>query len=273
MKKYFILENQKKEGARILGETIENYLSEHGCEFTTLSGYMDSSKVPQGTECIITIGGDGTLITAATAACSLNIPIIGVNAGHLGYLTSISNQEEIPAMLQQLIEDKYQIIDCNTLTVNVDGREVECVVNEVTIGKHSPLHVVKIRISVDDEYLSDISADGIIVSTPTGSTAYNLSAGGSVIQTGMDAFAITPICVHGNIINSIVVDGGSEIELEIIDDGSSEPVATYDGREEIALRTGSKVTIKKGNYPIHFIRLGNETFISNLRKKLEALMK
>ena len=189
MKHFYIIANLDKEYVQEAQVFIKAYLEAKGAECllhhtperTRGGAHIDGAQVPGDTECVITIGGDGTLIQAARDLAGRNIPMLGVNRGHLGYLNQVSRQEDIAPVLESLLNERYQL-ERRMMIHGTAWRKEEILLkdialNEIAITRKDPLKVLRYSVYVNDEYLNEYAADGVLVATPTGSTAYNLSAG------------------------------------------------------------------------------------------------
>lgn len=182
----------------------------------TKYNYANPANVPSKTDCIIVLGGDGTLIQAARDLCTLDIPVFGVNLGNLGYLTEIDREQIFPA-LQLLLDDKV-FIDNRIL---IEGKVIRnneeiysgLALNDIVLNRVGPLQVINFDLYVNEEFLISYPADGLIVATPTGSTAYNLSAGGPIVKPENDIMVVTPVCPHTLNKSSIILDGSDILEI------------------------------------------------------------
>lgn len=285
MKQFYLIMNPEKEHVGEIAEGIFSYLEQRGCN-CVIQGqngdrkqksyqYTDANQVPKETECIITLGGDGTLIQAARDLAGREIPIIGVNLGTLGYLTQISKKEDIPGMLDDLIADQYQIENRMMLTGSVyrDGTRIYegLALNEIVVTRRELLKVLKFRIYVDGERLNEYAADGMIVATPTGSTAYNLSAGGPIVEPGAQMIVLTPICPHSLNVRSIVLPCEDLVEIEILGNESRKQVAVYDGDTTAELDIGDRIRIEKSEIQTRLIKLKHISFLDNLREKMAGI--
>ena len=274
MKKFYLIENNRKERAVEAGDLTEKYLKSRGMECIRNAGYVDSSRIPADTDCIITLGGDGTIIQVAIDTARLGIPIIGVNLGHLGYLTSVNEESGITDMLDKLLADDFRIEECMMLEgcwTDGDGSHTALAFNEIMVGRKVMLHAVRTRIDVGGEFLNEYTSDGIIIATPTGSTAYNLSAGGPIVQADTNMMLITPICPHALTPGSIVVGGDNEITITVTGGDEFGQTVVFDGEMKGDLTEGSAVSIRRSAHRVRMIRLGDDSFVSNLRKKLAQL--
>lgn len=193
MKKFYIVANPDKENTKNMQAAIEKYLKTHGAGVSlgkSVSGhgnpYTDPEEVPADTECVITLGGDGTLIQAARDLAGRNLPMIGINLGGLGYLTQIGREGDVKELLDALLEDCYELQERMMLKgcVYRNARPVKesIALNDIVLTRDGDPRVLKLKLYVDGQFLNEFSADGMIVATPTGSTAYNLSAGGPIAQ-------------------------------------------------------------------------------------------
>lgn len=222
MKKFYIVANPDKENTKNMQTAVEEYLTTRGAKVSagkSASGhgnpYTDPEDVPGDTECVITLGGDGTLIQAARDLAGRDLPMIGINLGGLGYLTQIGREGDVKELLDALLEDSYQIQERMMLKgcVYRDGRPVKesIALNDIVLTRDGDPRVLKLKLYVDGQFLNEFSADGMIVATPTGSTAYNLSAGGPIAQPDGQLMILTPICPHTLTSRTIVFGAGSRI--------------------------------------------------------------
>ena len=275
MKKFYLVENTEKEGASQLAETVCGLLLKKGASCVCCKGYLDKSILKEDTDCIITIGGDGTLIKAAIDTAGLHIPLMGINRGHLGYLTGIGGDSDIEPMLDKLLEGRYSIEKRMMLegqAVNNGARsKSQIALNEVVISRilnGKPIHT---RIFVNGEFLNEYSSDGIIISTPTGSTAYNLSAGGPLVEPSARMMIITPICPHTLSLRSIVLSAKSVVEIAITGEEYVERAAFFDGVNTLQLRIGDVVRIKESRLSTSLIKLSGDSFLDNIRNKMSGI--
>ena len=279
MRKFYIIANTEKERAKQAKDEIAAYLEARGCTFKSskraFSGqnhYTEPDEVPEDTECVITLGGDGTLIQAARDLAGRNLPIIGINMGTLGYLTQIAGTDDIESHLDALIEDRYQIEERMMLTGRVYHNGVmtaeNIALNDIVLTREGPLRVLKFRIYVDGELLNVYSADGMIVATPTGSTAYNLSAGGPIAAPGAKLMILTPVSPHTITSRSIVLEAGSKIRLEISRANSGGQTAAFDGDSYVGLEQGDLIEIEKSELVTRVVKLDQRSFLEILKHKM-----
>lgn len=281
MKNFYVVVNTEKENTRGKSRVIRTFLTGRGakCRLSTDSetnsaGRTRPEDVPAGTECIITLGGDGTLIQAARDLAGRDIPMIGINLGSLGYLTEIGKEDNIRELLTALLEDRFQIqermmLDGRVIRNGVPG-DWHPALNDIAI-RESEMHVMKFKIYVDDQYLNEYSADGMLVATPTGSTAYNLSAGGPIAQPDGKLFILTPICPHTLTSRTIVLGPESRIRLEISKTGSGNAAAIFDGDIREDMHEGDHIEIRKSETVTKTIRLNHRSFLDILKHKMAEI--
>ena len=222
---------------------------------------------------LMTFGGDGTLLRGARLLGSLEIPVMGVNLGRVGFLTTAT-----PATLHHAIDafvrGDYVVEPRHTLGTSVvgadgQGQMGEFALNDVVVHKAGVARVMQAVVHVDDEEIGQYSADGIIVATPTGSTAYSLSAGGPIVVPTVDALVITAICPHTLAVRPIVVPGTANIRVEPVPPYIDDVLVSYDGQVGTNLEPGSHIVISRKPWAFRLVRLGNEGFFERVRGKLQ----
>lgn len=226
---------------------------------------IDLNKI----EIMITLGGDGTIIRTARSLCKKNIPIFGVNIGNLGFLASVEKSELVKAL--QLIKlGEFSIEERMMLTCKVELPS-EIIryesLNDIVLSKGTLARMVEYKIKVDDNLYTEFSADGVIISTPTGSTAYSLSAGGPIIYPTLSLIEITPICPHSPGLRSLVLDSRSKVSI-YIKDWNESIFLTVDGQEALKLEENSSITIGLSKWKCKLIRLNNYDYFKVLRDKI-----
>lgn len=275
MKQFCIFENPEKYNADRISKTVIGFLEQHGAGAVLFRDTLAAADVAGKAECVITLGGDGTIIRAAREIAGTNVPIVGINLGHLGYMTSINGEEDIPALLTALLEDRFEIERRMMLEGTVTGDAANAgpnlSLNEIVITKKNTVQTIRFRISVNGRFLNEYSADGIIIATPTGSTAYNLSAGGPIVDPGARMTILTPICPHALSRNSIVLKAEDELELVICGGIKGDEVAVFDGDIVEDLCDGSRVRIRESALTTPFIKLEGGTFLDRLRSKMTGI--
>lgn len=222
-------------------------------------------------EMVIVLGGDGTLLAAARAVAKDNIPILAVNLGSLGFLTEVP-VAELYATFEAVEKKKTTRESRSTLQCCV-MRKNECVaeymaLNDVVLTKGSIARMTEVDVSVDGQFVVNLKADGVIVSTPTGSTAYSLAAGGPILEPSVEALVITPVSPHSLTQRPLVVPDSAEITLTV--QGTPDEVfLTVDGQQGMPVLEGDRVVCKKSAHQVHLLRLPGRTFFEVLRTKLK----
>jgi NAD+ kinase len=230
--------------------------------------------LPRACDLIVLLGGDGTLIGMARriARAAVDVPIAGVNFGSLGFLTEITLDELYPS-LQALLDGTAEIEERMMLRAQTvrDGQihAQELVLNDVVITKAALSRIIELAVSVGDKPVMRVRADGLIVATPTGSTAYNLAAGGPIVHPVVDAILLTPIAPHMLTNRPLMVAATSEIAVEPDMNGNDEVFVTFDGQSGHALQSGDVVAICRAQKPLRLVRASSRTYFDVLRQKLK----
>lgn len=217
---------------------------------------------------LFSIGGDGTLLNTITLVRDSGIPILGINLGRMGFLSSIS-KERIGSAIEQLLNRKFKL-DQRTLlrleTPNNIFGDLNYALNEMAVYKKYPFSMLKIQAYVNNEYLNSYWADGLIVATPTGSTAYSLSAGGPIVLPRSQNFLVTPIATHNLTVRPIVIPDNSQIKIKIVG-RTKEFFVGLDSRSEI-IDSSVELTVKKEEFKLNLIQLEDENYFTTIREKL-----
>ncbi len=221
---------------------------------------------------LITLGGDGTLLRGARLLEARPVPILGINLGRVGFLTT-ATPDTMEAALKAVASGDFvletrQTLETRIVTPSRKERHGQLALNDVVIHKAGVARVIALKVFVDREEVSQYSADGIIVATPTGSTAYSLSAGGPVVVPGVDALVITAICPHTLAVRPIVVPGNAEIQVEVLPPWHDEVLVSYDGQVGASLAFGEVVFVRRATTAVRLIRVGKEGFFARMRHKL-----
>lgn len=286
MKHFLVFTNRHKDRNLETTKRICGFLEEKGQKATPWveeedwkeNMRVDTEEAPAGmptdVDCIIVLGGDGTVLQAARETKKLSIPIIGVNLGTLGYMTEIelSNLEE---SLEKLIAEDYikesrMMLNGRIHCVN-GGSEEGWALNDIVVSRSGSLQIIKFNIYVNGQFLNHYNADGMIVTTPTGSTGYNLSAGGPLIEPKAKLIMLTPICPHTLNKRSIILSPEDVIEIEIPEGrgGRIQTVeANFDGCHVIPMRTGDRLRIARSEKTTEFLQLNQVSFLEVLHKKM-----
>ncbi|HJY88324.1 MAG TPA: NAD(+)/NADH kinase [Candidatus Acidoferrales bacterium] len=231
---------------------------------------LPREQLPGQVDLLIVLGGDGTLLAAARLTEG-SVPILPVNLGGLGFLTSVTLEELYP-ILEQVLEGRHRISERVLLEAEVlrEGKVVERqrALNDAVLNKGTLARMIDVDLHIDRTYVCRYRADGLIISTPTGSTAYSLAAGGPIVYPLVEAFLITPICPHMLTNRPLVIPNTSEIEVEF--QAGEEPVyLTLDGQVGVELRYGDRVAARKAGTKLRLVRPQRKTYFEILRNKLK----
>lgn len=219
---------------------------------------------------LISVGGDGTILRAITFVKDLSIPIVGINTGRLGFLSTIQTNE-IEKAINQILNGNYKTSNRTLLSVETNPKnkelsEINFALNEIAVSRKNTTSMITVETHLNNEYLTSYWADGLIISTPTGSTGYSLSCGGPVITPETDSFVLTPIAPHNLSARPVVIPNNTEIQLKV--SGREEYYLISLDSRIATLHNSTIVTIKKASFKIIMVELLNESFIYTLRKKL-----
>lgn len=282
MKDFFLITNQLKDPDFSSAEKICAYIREKGgtCDFIKMDGFVPEYReallkaIPAGTECILVQGGDGTLIKAARDTLSLSIPLIGINMGKIGYLCELE-EDTVFSGIDQLFSGTTMIEERMMLTGEVfrAGESVKraAALNDIVIHRAGSLCIAAYRVTVNGKYLNDYSADGVIAATPTGSTAYSMSAGGPIIDPMARMILLTPINSHDLNNRSIVFDEDAEISITLSASHKSEIRISFDATEELMLLPGDEVRITRSQSNTKILKLSKRSFLEILQRKMQTL--
>ena len=279
MKNYLVISNIEKDIDCKVGDMICKYLEKNGCTCSCASVTFDNihkdrlgKYADKGAECVIVLGGDGTLIQVAGALSGKDIPLLGINLGTLGYLAEVERDQLVPT-LDRLMADKYDIEERMMLSAETGGIRQDAL-NDIVIARYGDLRVIRYRVFVNGRCLAAYEADGIIVSTPTGSTGYNLSAGGPIVEPSASIILMTPICPHTLNTRAVVLSAEDEIRIEVCEGKYSheyEACVSCDGAAAINLSVGDVVDIRKAAGVTKVIKMSREGFLEVLGRKLRAM--
>ena len=276
MDKFYLITNEIKDEDFRVTKEIKNYIEQNGKTCIRAKKYANGDivkgTVPDDVDCAIVLGGDGTLIRAARNLEGCHIPLIGVNMGTLGYLTEVEIQDYKTA-LDTLFTGKPQIEDRMMMRGTIEGRTKEIALNDIVVARRGNLRVIQYNVYVNGALLNTYIADGIIVSTPTGSTGYNLSAGGPVVDPTASMFVITPICSHALNSRSIVLSSKDTIEVEVCESregGREKALVSFDGAETIELSSGERVIIRKADEVTKLVKLSKASFMNIMSNKMKG---
>ena len=233
--------------------------------------FIDCNNLMNYCDFAIAIGGDGTTLNVAKNASSCNKPVLGINAGRLGFMSGLEKNEL--ELLKNLVNGKYEIDERLMLkaeVINGDNNIINCFtcLNDAVISRGNFARLIDIRISCDNRDVMDMRADGIIISTPTGSTAYSMAAGGPVVSPSAQCVLSTPICPHSLVDRSIIFSTENVLLITAENDQLNPPILTIDGQEGFELHKGYKVRISKAETKTKLIKIKPENFYEILNKKL-----
>jgi NAD+ kinase len=267
---------------------VEAWLAAHGVEavFETATAALmppnatrhvaDKQSLVTAVGLVLVLGGDGTLLSMANCIgrAGLNVPILGVNFGSLGFLTEVTLPELYPA-LDAALAGKAHIEERLTLSATITRSSgppaTDIAVNDVVINKGARSRLIDLSISVGDGLVTTVRADGLIIATPTGSTAYNLAAGGPIVQPNVDALVLTPIAPHTLTNRPIVIPSSSSVRVKPMMDeraGNDEVFVTFDGQEGCELHQGDEISVCRAREPMRLIRPATRSYFEVLREKL-----
>jgi NAD+ kinase len=278
MKSIGIIANVKKELTKGVVEEIIAWSSENKVdvficeELTPLVGQKEKSlprsKLWETSEMLISLGGDGTMLASARAVGEHQTPILGINLGGVGFLTEI-NSNDLQNTLNKLKNGDYFIEKRMVLETEIEGvkKFAQYALNDVVIDKGEVARLFLLHLYAQDEFICSYSADGLIISTPTGSTAYSLAAGGPIINPRMNAMIVSPICPHTLASRPIVFSENETLKV-IVELSSREAVLTIDGQVAFGLKSGSSVLVRKAKHSVNLIKFRGRSFYEILRRKL-----
>ena len=277
MNNFFIIANKQKDINLEITEQIRHHISRLGAVCNIYDQYdrdVSSIDIPEETQCILVIGGDGTILAAARMLVGSNIPLLGINLGTLGFLADV-NLADLSKTLDLLLQDQYQVENRIMLTAEVykQGKKAATYIalNEFNINRFGASRVIGLKVGINGSVIDRYRADGVIVCTPTGSTGYNLSAGGPIINPTCKNFVITPICPHSLTARSIVLAKEDIVTVEVEQIRSNikeEAIISFDGREGLSLFPGDQVKIYKSQEVTPFIKATEVSFVQILKEKL-----
>ena len=277
MKKFQIVTNESKDPNFTITHSLQDMITKRGGSFHTVvyhANTMGMGEVDKTVDCVLVLGGDGTLLTVAHQVSKKNIPILGINLGTLGFLAEVE-VNKMEEALDQLFSGQYFCEE----RMMLDGyllREKEVIqispaLNDITITRCGSLQIISYSIYVNHKFLCRLNADGVILSTPTGSTGYSMSAGGPIADPSAAMILLTPICAHTLTARSIILSSEDEIEIEIDTgkNGSSITVeASADGNEKYLLKTGNRLRVGKALAKTKIIKLKETSFLEALHRKM-----
>lgn len=264
-----------REAAIQAGKEIASWLAERGVTTRCIKGEFDGAdesveaeRLAEGLDLVVSIGGDGTLLRAAHLASPAGVPLLGVKVGRLGFLTEVEPPEAIGA-LEDALSGRMPIEERTAVQgrpVGADWNDPQWALNEIIVEKRARHRLVTLRASVDGEYVTTFSADGVIVATPTGSTAYSFSARGPIVSPRVEGLLLTPVSPHMVFDRSIVLAPEEGVTLEVL--GEEPGLLSADGRPALELPVGSSIVIERSGHPARLVRRRDApSFFALLREK------
>jgi NAD+ kinase len=217
----------------------------------------------------LVFGGDGTMLRAGRETAGSGTPIFGINTGHLGFLTG-ANLRQLPAALDQIAAGSFRVVNRTVIEARgeMEGRPFELLaLNDVVVSRGASSRVVELEVLVNGELLTRYRADGLIISTPTGSTAYSLSAGGAIVSPDAEVFALTPICPHTLSNRSVIVSSKSKLQIRVLNDKPA-TILSADGQVVQELAGGVEVAVRRSRRRVKLVQLNGQSFFGTLRAKL-----
>lgn len=275
-----IIPNLSKDNNLHLTESITKWLLDNNQEVLINNGIAIKLGKPElgtknediymNSDFIIVLGGDGTLLNIARQSAYYEVPLFGINLGHLGFLTEVEAEEMFPA-LEKLIKGEYEIekrmmLEATVETDNIQ-KEKSVALNDIGITKGPFSRIIRMGIYINDDFVDLYSADGVVISSPTGSTAYSLSAGGPIVSPDVEVMIVTPICPHILHSRSIVVSNNDEVKVEVCNN-NNEVMLTVDGQQGYKLKAGDIVTVRQAQCYTNLVKLKDRNFFQVLRKKI-----
>jgi NAD+ kinase len=263
--------------ASLLGHgVVVRVLAEEAAELQLEAGdgieLVDEDHAAEGCELAVVIGGDGTILRAAELTHGAGTPVLGVNLGHVGFLAE-AESEDIEATIEAIVERRYTAEDRLTIDVAVyQGKELVSVtwaLNEASIEKAARQRMLEVVVEVDGRPLSRWGCDGVVCATPTGSTAYNFSAGGPIVWPGVDALLMVPISAHALFARPLVVAPDSVLAVEVLARTQGAGVLWCDGRRTVELPPGARIEVRRGAKPVRLVRLHEAPFTDRLVAKFD----
>ena len=275
MERFWIVTNDGKDKNRTMTGRIISLLEQRGkvcvlCHKDKQNNII-TDKIPENIDCAIVIGGDGSLIEVARVL-QPGIPILGVNMGTLGYLTEVE-VDDLEEAVGQIINEDYTTEERMMLQGTFENGRTSIALNDIVLTRKGHLRILHFNLYVNGELLNSYEADGMIISTPTGSTAYNLSAGGPIVEPTASIIVVTPICSHSLNTRSIVLSAEDEIIIEIgkrRHDQVEEVFIAFDGADTVEMKTGEKIAICKSEKKTTMMHLSRVSFMERLRRKMKG---
>jgi NAD+ kinase len=277
-----IISRPRREDVARVVPPLVNWLQAHGAEVICDSETADCIQplaaqtkkredIPGSTDLLIVLGGDGTLLSAARLTAECGVPVLAVNLGGLGFLTTVP-QDEIYSILEELFAGKHRVSERVMLDAEIirAGNVIrhQTALNDAVLNKAALARIMDLELRVDGEYVTTYKSDGLIISTPTGSTAYSLAAGGPIVYPSVEAFVVSPICPHTLTNRPIVIPDSATIEIDFKAEDDA-VFLTLDGQIGIELVRGDHIRVRKAANKLMLVRPARKTYYQILRSKLK----
>jgi NAD+ kinase len=249
-------------------EPFYQFISKNLTISEAVKTFRTNADLKEGVDYMLSLGGDGTFLETLIYVRDSGIPILGINTGRLGFLANVA-KTEINAAIDSLIQKKFTIDTRALLSLSTTGNlfgDVNYGLNELTVMKKDSSAMITVNAYINGEYLNSYFADGLIVATPTGSTAYSLSCGGPLVMPGSQNFVITPIAPHNLNVRPLIISDNNIITLKITG-RSTHYMVSLDSRSEV-IDSSIELTLKKADFYVNLIKLENQSFFSTIRNKL-----
>lgn len=273
MKNFFIIISEYTTKQRAIS-AVRNRLGEcleaRGAAVQVHEGYLDRNfRIPEETDCVITVGGDGTMLRASRAAFGRNVVMLGINRGHMGYLTELTDIDDYNDLADRLINDDFKVEERMMLNASAyrNGRRVykDHALNDVLIGKNDSVHMMSFELYINDTLINTYKADGVVVASPTGSTCYSMSAGGPIAEPTAKLLLVTPICPHAINTRPLVLSPSDKVKIVTKHDTQ---LVSCDGADGTDLMYDDEVIVSKSRYSTKFIRFKETSFLDTLRSRM-----
>ncbi len=274
MKKVAVIYNSSKPSAAELLPKLRDWLQKRDCQVSETGEIESIESVLHGAELIICMGGDGTLLSAASRLRGAAVPVMGINMGRVGFLTEVKKEEifeELSTFFlgHSEIEDRLMLLSSARSEKTKKERRF-LALNDIVIGREGLCRILHLEIHVSDEKLTSFAGDGVIIASPTGSTAYSLSAGGAMVHPHLEALIITPICPHTSSLRPIVVSASEKISVRIHNPrGSAKALLTADGQENLEIDDSYTVEIMKASTPLKLVKSSRRGYFATLRENFK----
>lgn len=276
MKNFYIIISEYTTKVRAIS-TVRNRLEEalkaRGAKVEIQEGYLERDfRIPEDAECVITVGGDGTVLRASRAALGRNVAFLGINRGHMGYLTELTQIDDYDEVVDRLINNDFKLEERMMLCAAAcrDGRRIykDYALNEVLIGKNDPVHMMTFELYINNTLINSYKADGVVVASPTGSTCYSLSAGGPIAEPTSKLILVTPISPLAINTRPLVLSASDKVKII---SKHNTPLVSCDGADGTELSCNDAVIITKARHCTRFIRFGETSFLDTLRERMRYL--